>query len=57
MFASTRHHVEMLHAILEGEGVAAACVYGAMDQVCLELLAFLNLTTCQSGRAYSVLAA
>lgn len=40
MFASTRHHVEMLHAILEGEGVAAACVYGAMDQVCLELLGF-----------------
>ena len=41
MFASTRHHVEMLHTILEGEGVAAACVYGAMDQVGLKMLDLL----------------
>ena len=34
--------MEMLHTILEGEGVAAACVYGAMDQVGLGVLGALN---------------
>ena len=50
VFASTQHHVEMLHTILEGEGVAAACVYGAMDQVGLEVLCRPVIATCQSGR-------
>ena len=33
LFAATRHHVELLHALLAAEGVPCACVYGAMDQV------------------------
>ena len=33
VFAATRHHVELLHALLEREGLPAACVYGQMDQV------------------------
>jgi ATP-dependent RNA helicase DDX54/DBP10 len=32
VFASTRHHVEFLHALLLREGCDAACVFGAMDQ-------------------------
>lgn len=32
VFASTRHHVEFLHALLTREGCDAACVFGAMDQ-------------------------
>ena len=34
VFAATRHHVELLFALLVAEGLACACVYGAMDQVC-----------------------
>ena len=33
IFASTRHHVEFLHSLLAADGIEAACVYGAMDQV------------------------
>jgi ATP-dependent RNA helicase DDX54/DBP10 len=33
VFASTRHHVEFLHNLMSHEGVAAACVFGSMDQV------------------------
>ena len=33
VFASTRHHVEFLHTLMTREGIDAACVYGAMDQV------------------------
>lgn len=33
VFASTRHHVEFLHSILQAAGLRTACVYGAMDQV------------------------
>ena len=46
----------MLHTILEGEGVAAACVYGAMDQVGLGVLDVI-FATCQPNRTYFVLAA
>lgn len=34
IFASTRHHVEFLHTILQAAGMNVTCVYGAMDQVC-----------------------
>jgi len=37
VFASTRHHVEFLHTLMTREGIDAACVYGAMDQVSLAL--------------------
>ena len=33
VFASTRHHVELLFSLLAAEGLSCACVYGAMDQV------------------------
>ena len=33
VFASTRHHVEFLHTLMTKEGIDAACVFGAMDQV------------------------
>ncbi len=33
VFASTRHHVEFLYTLMTREGIDAACVYGAMDQV------------------------
>ena len=33
VFTATRHHVELLHALLAADGVPCACVYGAMDQV------------------------
>lgn len=33
IFASTRHHVELLHMLLSRAGVEAAYVYGSMDQV------------------------
>ena len=39
VFASTRHHVELLHTLMTREGIDAACVYGAMDQVCVCCLA------------------
>ena len=32
VFASTRHHVEMLAALLRADGVLCGAVYGAMDQ-------------------------
>ncbi|KAL4439981.1 hypothetical protein ABPG75_002982 [Micractinium tetrahymenae] len=32
VFTSTRHHVEFLQALLEKEGIEAACVHGSMDQ-------------------------
>lgn len=38
VFASTRHHVELLHSLLAADGVSCACVYGAMDQVCVAVL-------------------
>ncbi len=34
IFVATRHHVELLHALLAQEELDAACVYGTMDQVC-----------------------
>ena len=33
LFAATRHHVEYLHNLFNQEGIPAACVFGAMDQV------------------------
>ena len=33
VFVSTRHHAEFLHTLLAREGVEAAIVFGAMDQV------------------------
>ena len=33
VFACTRHHVEMLAALLRADGVLCGAVYGAMDQV------------------------
>jgi superfamily II DNA/RNA helicase len=33
VFVSTRHHAEFLHGLLAKEGLDAAVVYGAMDQV------------------------
>ena len=33
VFASTRHHVELLAQVLRADGVASAHVYGTMDQV------------------------
>ena len=38
IFVATRHHVELLHALLAQEELDAACVYGTMDQVCTCLL-------------------
>ena len=35
VFVSTRHHAEFIHQLLAKEGVEAAVVYGAMDQVCV----------------------
>ena len=34
VFTSTRHHTELVTALLAAQGVSCACVYGAMDQVC-----------------------
>jgi len=33
VFASTRHHVELVAQVLRADGVASAHVYGTMDQV------------------------
>ena len=33
VFASTRHHVELVAQLLRADGVASAHVYGTMDQV------------------------
>lgn len=33
IFASTRHHVELLSQLLRADGVPSAHVYGTMDQV------------------------
>lgn len=47
VFASTRHHVEFLHLILQAAGVSSACVYGAMDQAshfCTKGWSFGNAT-------------
>ena len=33
VFTATRHHTELVAALLAAQGVSCACVYGAMDQV------------------------
>ena len=33
IFASTRHHVELLSQLLRADGIPSAHVYGTMDQV------------------------
>ena len=35
VFTSTRHHTELVYALLAAQGISCACVYGAMDQVTL----------------------
>ena len=37
VFTSTRHHTELVYALLAAQGISCACVYGAMDQVRLNL--------------------
>jgi ATP-dependent RNA helicase DDX54/DBP10 len=32
VFASTRHHVELLAQLMRADGVASAHIYGTMDQ-------------------------
>jgi len=37
VFASTRHHVDLLSQLLEAEGIPATYVYGTLDQVRLRV--------------------
>ena len=51
MFTSTRHHTELVTALLAAQGISCACVYGAMDQVtallmAVDLLLFLPTACC-----------
>lgn len=34
IFASTRHHVDLLAQLLAAEGIPATYVYGTLDQAC-----------------------
>lgn len=49
IFASTRHHVDLLAQLLAREGISATYVYGTLDQVALStpLFACSLIDTCQ----------